>query len=91
MGEAFLGRSYAGLPGHGQMKPEQLEFEGLRRKVVKLKAEHDNLKRPQLLREGRDVRRTFIAKHRGELAGGMALRSAGCVALGLPCLAQPVT
>lgn len=30
--------------GNGQMKPEQLEIERLRREVVKLKAERDTLK-----------------------------------------------
>ena len=33
------------FPGHGQMKPEQLEIERLRRVVNKLKAERDILKR----------------------------------------------
>ena len=33
------------FPGHGQMKPEQLEIEKLRREVAKLKAERDILKR----------------------------------------------
>ena len=32
-------------PGHGQMKPEQLEIERLRREVTKLKAERDILKK----------------------------------------------
>jgi transposase len=32
------------FPGHGQMKPEQLEIERLRREVAKLKAERDILK-----------------------------------------------
>jgi transposase len=32
------------FPGHGQMKPEQLEVERLRREVNKLKAERDILK-----------------------------------------------
>jgi transposase len=32
------------FPGHGQMKPEQLEIERLRREVIKLKAERDILK-----------------------------------------------
>ena len=32
----------------------------------------------------------FIAKHRSDLAGGMAMRGAGCLAVGLPCLAEPV-
>lgn len=33
------------FPRHGQMKPEQLEIERLRREVAKLKAEHDILKK----------------------------------------------
>jgi len=33
------------FPGHGQMKPEQLELERLRREVIKLKAERDILKK----------------------------------------------
>ena len=33
------------FPGHGQMKPEQLEIELLRREVIKLKAERDILKK----------------------------------------------
>ena len=34
------------FPGHGQMKPEQLEIERLRREVHKLKTERDILKKP---------------------------------------------
>ena len=34
------------FPGHGQMKPEQLEIDRLRREVAKLKAERDILKKP---------------------------------------------
>ena len=33
------------FPGQGQMKPEQLEIERLRREVTKLKAERDILKK----------------------------------------------
>jgi len=33
------------FPGHGQMKPEQLENDRLRREVRKLKAERDILKK----------------------------------------------
>ena len=36
------------FPGHGQMKPEQLEIEKLRREVAKLKAERDILKKAAL-------------------------------------------
>ena len=33
------------FPGQGQMKPEQLEIDRLRREVTKLKAERDILKK----------------------------------------------
>lgn len=33
------------FPGHGQMKPEQLEIDRLRKEVSKLKAERDILKK----------------------------------------------
>jgi transposase len=33
------------FPGQGQLKPEQLELERLRREVIKLKAERDILKK----------------------------------------------
>ena len=33
------------FPGHGQMKPEQLEIAQLKREVAKLKAERDILKK----------------------------------------------
>ncbi len=33
------------FPGHGQMKPEQLEITRLKREVTKLKAERDILKK----------------------------------------------
>jgi transposase len=40
---AVSGHSF---PGHGHMKPEQLEIERLRREVAKLKAVRDILKKP---------------------------------------------
>ncbi len=33
------------FPGHGQMKPEQLEIDRLRKELVRLKAERDILKK----------------------------------------------
>jgi transposase len=33
------------FPGHGQMKPDQLEIDRLRREVAKLRAERDILKK----------------------------------------------
>jgi transposase-like protein len=53
------------FPGHGQMKPEQLEIERRRREIAKIKAERDILKKGRgLLREGSDIKFVFIAKHR---------------------------
>jgi hypothetical protein len=47
------------FPGHGQMKPEQLEIARLKREVAKLKAERDILKH---------ARRSFSScGHRNEL------------------------
>src|SRR5438477_10139262 len=61
------------FPGHGQMKPEQLEIVRLKREVAKLKAERDILKNCRgLLREGIDVKFSFI-----ESTGGSG-PSTGC-------------
>jgi transposase len=42
---AFTTDPQQAFPGHGQLKPEQLEVERLRREVIKLKAERDILKK----------------------------------------------
>jgi len=41
----FVADPQQAFPGQGQMKPEQLEIERLRREVQKLKAERDILKK----------------------------------------------
>ncbi|QCI65138.1 IS3 family transposase [Phreatobacter stygius] len=62
----FVADPQQAFPGQGQMKPEQLEIERLRREVAKLKAERDILKKGRgLLREGLDMKFGFVAKHRG--------------------------
>jgi transposase len=43
--KAFSADPRHAFPGQGQMKPEQLEIERLRREVIKLKAERDILKK----------------------------------------------
>ena len=60
------------FPGPGQMKPDQLEIERLRREVTKLKAERDILKkpRPTLRRSRCEVRLHREAP--GALADGVA-------------------
>jgi hypothetical protein len=79
------------FPGHGQMKPEQLEIERLRREVNKLKAERDILKKAAgLLREGSDMKFRFHCEAPEYLAGGMAMQCDGRVAIGLPCMAEPI-
>ena len=42
---AFAADPGHAFPGHGQMKPEQLEISRLQREVAKLKAERDILKK----------------------------------------------
>jgi transposase len=45
--KAFRTDPQQAFPGHGQMKPEQVELERMRREVIKLKAERDILKKPR--------------------------------------------
>jgi hypothetical protein len=52
------------FPGHGQMKPEQLEIAQLKREVAKLKAERDILKKAAPTSRRIDMKFGFIAKHR---------------------------
>jgi transposase len=50
------------FPGHGQMKPEQLEIAQLKREVAKLKAERDILKKAAVGSTGeRNTLRKFSA------------------------------
>src|SRR5947208_14923215 len=57
------------FPGHGQMKPEQLEIVRLKREVAKLKAERDILKkaaayfRSEERRVGRECRSRWAPHH----------------------------
>ncbi len=43
--KAFADDPEHAFPGHGQMKPKQLEIAQLRREVIKLKAEREILKK----------------------------------------------
>ena len=54
------------FPGHGQMKPEQLEIAQLKREVAQAEGRTGHPKKSRgLLREGIDVKFGFVAKHRG--------------------------
>ncbi len=77
------------FPGQGQMKPEQLEIAQLKREVIRLKAERDILKKaavPTSRRNRREVRLHREAP--GDLAGGMVVRGARCLAGWVLCLAD---
>ena len=71
----FGGDPVNAFPGHGQMKPGQLELTRLRREVARLKAERDILKkppRPILRRTACEVR--LYCKAPGDMAGIMDVR-----------------
>ena len=74
------------FPGHGQMKPEQLEIAQLKREVAKLKAERDKKPRPTSRRNRREV--WFCCEAPGGLAGGLVVRGARCLAGWVLCLAD---
>jgi putative transposase len=76
------------FPGHGRSKPEQLEIERLRREVAKLRAERDMpQKRPQPSSRGKPDEVRFHREAPFRLAGVVALRSAGRIAVRLSRLA----
>ncbi len=45
MGKKLADDPQHAFPGHGRMKPEQLEIAQIKREVIKLKAERDILKK----------------------------------------------
>ena len=79
------------FPGQGQMKPEQLEITRLRREVSKLKAERDTQKKPwpTSRRNRREVR--FHCEAPEDLASGLVVRGARCLARWLLCSADTAT
>ena len=77
------------FPGHGQMKPEQLEIAQLKREVARLKAERDILKKAAAYFAAEvDVKFGFIAKHRGIWPAQVVVRGARCLAGWILCLAD---
>ncbi len=83
--------SQQAFPGQGQMKPDQVKIERLRREVTKLKAERDILKKPQPTSRRS---RCEVRVHReapGELADGVVMRGARCLAGWVLCVAHAAT
>ena|SRR5690348_1946038 len=86
--KAFADDPQQAFPGHGQMKPEQLEIARLKREVLKLKAERDILKKAAAYfarRNRREVR--FHCEAPGDLGRGLDVRGARCLAGWVLCLA----
>jgi|SRR4029077_3523579 len=57
------------FPGHGQMKPEQLEIARLKREVIKLKAERDILKKAAVSSSGQRNGRCELSRRGCEAKG----------------------
>ena len=87
--KAFADDPQHAFPGHGQMKPEQVEIARLKREVIRAQGRTGHPKKSRgLLREGdrREVRLHREAP--GDLAGGMVVRGARCLAGWVLCLAD---
>jgi len=76
------------FPGQGQMKPEQLEIAQLKREVLRLKAERDILKSRAYFAKESNVKFRLHRKAPGDLAGGMVVRGARCLAGWVLCVAD---
>jgi transposase len=76
------------FPGRGQQKAEQAEIARLKREVARLKAERDILKKPRPTSRRRAREVLLHSEAPGNLAGGMVVRGARCLAWRLLCLAH---
>ena len=76
------------FPDNGQMKPEQLEIARLKREVIKLKAERDILKNPRPTSRRNHCEVLLHCEAPGDLAGGVVMRGARCLAGWVLCLAD---
>ena len=74
------------FPGHGQMKPAQLEIVRLKREAIKLKAERDILKKPRPTSR-RDPREILLHCEAPEDVA-RDMRGARCLAGWVLCLAD---
>jgi transposase-like protein len=86
-------KEFAADPGHtfgdyGQMRPEQLEIDRLRREVAKLKAERDILKKCRVTIAKDSICGSCHREAQRDQAGGVDVRDVRCFAKRLSCLAQ---
>jgi transposase-like protein len=72
--------------GQGQMKPERLEIAQLKREIAKLRAEQDILKKPRPTSRRNRHETRLHREAPGDLAGGMVVRGARCLAGWILCL-----
>jgi transposase len=76
------------FPGHGRQSPEAAEITRLKREVTKLKAERDILKKPRPTSRRRAREVLLHCEAPGDMAGGVDVRGARCLARRLLCLAD---
>jgi transposase len=79
------------FPGQGQLKPDQLEIERLRREVTKLKAERDILKKPWPTSRRSRCEVWLHREAPGALANGVVMRGARCLAGWVLCVVDAAT
>jgi transposase-like protein len=84
----FAGDPEHSFPGHGQMKPEQVEIARLKREVTKLKAERDILKNPRPTSRRRAQEVLLHREEPSNVAGGIDVRGARGLARRLLCQAD---
>ena len=76
------------FPGKGQMKPEQLKIDRLRKEVARLKAERDILRKPRPTSRGTRYDLRVRGEAPSDLAGIMDVRDARGLTVGLQRLAH---
>jgi transposase len=78
----------AAFARNGQMRADLAEIAALKKEVARLRAERDILKKAEAFSRARRHEVRLFRQASSYLARQLAVRRAGCVAVGLPCLAQ---
>ncbi|HBT02986.1 MAG TPA: hypothetical protein DEB47_24795 [Citreicella sp.] len=78
----------AAFPRNGQMRADLAEIAALKKEVARLRAERDILRKAAAFSHGRRHEGRLRRQTPPHLARQLAVRSAGCVAIRLPRLAQ---
>ncbi|HBM58206.1 MAG TPA: hypothetical protein DD444_03320 [Citreicella sp.] len=79
----------AAFPGNGQMRADLAEIAALKKEIARLRRSVTSSGKRQLFSHGRRHEGRLRRQTLPHLARQLAVRRAGCVAIRLPCLAQP--